>query len=367
MSTSALIGRSPIAVRRFCSHSGDGPFFTPRTRRKREGGAERRRRAEIERHLHRAGERALHRLRRVLLELADVGRAEIARDAVHAGAIGAVGRQIDLDHRIVEAGIFGVGAADRRIGRQVDDAVMIVGDFELGLRHQHAAAFDAADGADAERDVLAGDVGAGRREHAHHAGARIGRAADDLHRFAVAGIDHAHTQTVRVRMLLRLDHARDDEGRKRAWPCPRSSRLRDRSWSACRRWPTAVAGVEMLFEPGDVNFICLARKDRDRTWIAMQPDLLGPISVRALWARACRPWRGSCSTGMIAGTRRSHAATMIVILSPVRILKHLVIPESQRRVAAAHGQNKRHLQNRETDYHHARCCSQASSSDRSGP
>ena len=38
MSTSALIGRRPMAVSRFCSHSGDGPFFTPRTRRSANAG-----------------------------------------------------------------------------------------------------------------------------------------------------------------------------------------------------------------------------------------------------------------------------------------------------------------------------------------
>ena len=38
MSTSALIGRSPIAVSRCCSHAGDGPFFTPRTRRSAKPG-----------------------------------------------------------------------------------------------------------------------------------------------------------------------------------------------------------------------------------------------------------------------------------------------------------------------------------------
>ena len=38
MSTSALIGRRPIAFSRFCSHSGDGPFFTPRTRRSANAG-----------------------------------------------------------------------------------------------------------------------------------------------------------------------------------------------------------------------------------------------------------------------------------------------------------------------------------------
>ena len=38
ISTSALIGRSPIAISRFCSQSGDGPFFTPRTRRSAKAG-----------------------------------------------------------------------------------------------------------------------------------------------------------------------------------------------------------------------------------------------------------------------------------------------------------------------------------------
>ena len=39
MSTSALIGRRPIARRRFCSQAGDGPFVTPRTTRPAKNGA----------------------------------------------------------------------------------------------------------------------------------------------------------------------------------------------------------------------------------------------------------------------------------------------------------------------------------------
>src|SRR5438105_15713670 len=38
ISTSALIDRKPIDARRFCSHSGDGPFLTPRTSRKAKPG-----------------------------------------------------------------------------------------------------------------------------------------------------------------------------------------------------------------------------------------------------------------------------------------------------------------------------------------
>ena len=148
------------------------------------------------------GKSALHRLYDAVLEGADGGGAEIAGDAVDAGAVGPVGREIDLDHRLAERGIVSVAFPDRRVGRQIDDAVMVVGELQLGFRHQHAAAFDAADGADGERDVLAGDEGAGRREHALHAGARVGRAAHDLDRLAVAGIDHADAQAVGVGMLL---------------------------------------------------------------------------------------------------------------------------------------------------------------------
>ena len=66
----------------------------------REAGAEL---GHFDLHRDRAGECALHGLRRRIDELAHVGGGKIARDAVHAGAVRAVGREIDLDHRIVEA------------------------------------------------------------------------------------------------------------------------------------------------------------------------------------------------------------------------------------------------------------------------
>ncbi len=63
-------------------------------------------------------------------------------------------------------------------------------------------AFHAADGADAERDIDAGDVDARPREGADEAGPRVRRTADHLHRLAVAGIDRQHLQLVGLRMLL---------------------------------------------------------------------------------------------------------------------------------------------------------------------
>ena len=177
----------------------------------REGGAEMRvGRREIETHLGRAIEGAVDRLRRRRLEGSEARRGEIARDAGDAGRVGAVRRQGDVDDRIVEPGEARVGDADRRVVRQLHDALVIVAELELGRRAQHAVRLDAADDALGEGDLLPGDVGPDRREHALHAGARVGRAAHDLHGLA-AGVDHADPQPVGVGMLFGLDDARDDE------------------------------------------------------------------------------------------------------------------------------------------------------------
>src|SRR5271167_2629602 len=98
ISTSALIGRSPIAASRRCSHSGLGPFLTPRTRR----SAKPRHNDGVVPKSSRTGAGTLHRLYRNVLQCAHVGSGEVARDAVDAGAIRPVRRQVDLDDGIVE-------------------------------------------------------------------------------------------------------------------------------------------------------------------------------------------------------------------------------------------------------------------------
>ena len=126
------------------------------------------------------------------LQRAETGSGEITGNAIDARAIGAVRRQVNLDHRIVETGIGGKRGSDRRILGQVDDAVMAVGNVEFLLGTHHAVAFHAADIADGQRHIDTGHIGAGTRQRADEAGAGIGRTADDLHGFSVAGIDHQH-------------------------------------------------------------------------------------------------------------------------------------------------------------------------------
>jgi hypothetical protein len=121
----------------------------------RKRGTERRGRPEIERDADRARERSRNRLDRRGFQCPHVRGREIARDAADAGAVGPIGGEVDLDHRVVEPGPRSVALADRRVRGQIDDAFVVVGNLQLELRHQHAAAFDAADLADAERQVLA--------------------------------------------------------------------------------------------------------------------------------------------------------------------------------------------------------------------
>ena len=165
---------------------------------------------EIETHAGRAIERAFIGFGRGRLELSKSRRGEIARDSRDPRGVRTVRRHRDVDDRIVEPGEARVRNADWRVGGQFDDALMVVAELELGGRAQHAVRFDAADDAFGEGELLAGNVGPDGREHALHAGPRVRRAADDLHRLA-AGVDDADSQPVGVGMLLGLDDRTDDE------------------------------------------------------------------------------------------------------------------------------------------------------------
>jgi hypothetical protein len=129
---------------------------------------------------------------------------------------------------------------------------VIFRDLQLGRRAQHAAALDAADGADAERDVLAGNEGAGRREYADEAGPRIRRAAHDLYwRHTVAGVDHADPQAVGVGMLFGRDHARDRERRQRFRLVLDVLDLKPDHGELVGELFQRLVGVEMFFQPGE--------------------------------------------------------------------------------------------------------------------
>ncbi len=148
------------------------------------------------------------------LQGSDACRGKIARDPANAHAVGPVGRDRDVEDRIVELRIFGEGGADRGIFRELDYPFMLVAKLELADRAHHAVAFDAPDRGDLQSHVASGHVGAGRAEHAEHSGAGVGGAAYDLD-WPVTRIDAKHLQLVGLRVLGRGQHPRDLERRQR--------------------------------------------------------------------------------------------------------------------------------------------------------
>ena len=123
MSTSAEIGRSPIASSRRRSQSRARPVAhaADMAAEKQRAG-----RAVLDRDADRRAEAARDRGRVERLQTAEPGGGEIAGDAAHAEAIGAVRRHLDVDDRIAEPEQVGIAGADRRVRRQLDDAVMVV-------------------------------------------------------------------------------------------------------------------------------------------------------------------------------------------------------------------------------------------------
>ena len=198
------------------------------------------------------GARHTHRLER--LQPPDALRGEVAGDAVDAERIGAVGRHADVEDRIVEPGPGGIKRADRGVGGQVDDALVLVGKAELALREEHAVRRLAAKHARLQLDAGAGDIRAGGGEDALHAGAGVGRAADHLHRRARAGRHQADAQPIGIRVLAGFDDVGDDERfqllRRVGERLQLQAEMRQRVGDLLSRG----ARVEMVLQPGQGEF-----------------------------------------------------------------------------------------------------------------
>jgi hypothetical protein len=229
---------------------GDGTVLDAAHKAQRETRAELRR---LDRHLDRAFAITGDRLDLTTLERAEAGRREIAGDAMDAGGVGTVRRQVDLDDRVVEMRVGREGRADRRISRQVDDAIMLIRQLKLALGAHHAVAFNAADLADRQRHVDAGHIGAGSGEGADQPGPCIGRAADDLDGLAVTGVDGENLQLVGVGMPVCRQHLGNDERLEGRLVVDGLNFEADRRQALDDLVERSV-GVEMILEPGEGEF-----------------------------------------------------------------------------------------------------------------
>src|SRR3546814_13405755 len=87
---------------------------------------------------------------------AEAGGGEVAGNAVDAQAILAGGGDGDIDHRVVEPAPLGEAGSDRRIGGQLDDAVMLLAQLQLahGAHPAPAPEIDTASGRGEERQYV---------------------------------------------------------------------------------------------------------------------------------------------------------------------------------------------------------------------
>ena len=109
---------------------------------------------------------------------------KVTCDAANAHAILTVGGDADINDGIVQTSPIGIDCPHRRVGREFDDAIMIVAQFQLRNRTHHAVGFDASDRRNLQHHAICGNDCAGWAEYAKHACARIGCAADHLKRVA---------------------------------------------------------------------------------------------------------------------------------------------------------------------------------------
>ena len=134
------------------------------------------------------------------LECAEARCRQIAGNALHAHTIRAVGRDRHIEHR-TSVVIICKGLANRRIGGQLNNPVMLVAQLQLAYAAHHTVRFHPANSALAKLHSVRRHDGAGQAQNALHSGARIGRTAYNLQRLPVSGIDTEDLQLVRIGML----------------------------------------------------------------------------------------------------------------------------------------------------------------------
>ena len=149
-------------------------------------------------------ERTRHRAVGERLEGAETGCGQITRDAAHAQAIAPVRRDRDVDDRVIQAhdvdGGLPIGVCSVRSTMPSCSSEMPISrsdsSMPLDVTPRISVGFKVM--------PVPGMIRAAGRKHADHAGARVRCAADQLDGFAVAGIDRADAQAVRVWVLVWL-------------------------------------------------------------------------------------------------------------------------------------------------------------------
>ncbi|MNH05597.1 hypothetical protein D3C79_649390 [compost metagenome] len=134
-----------------------------------------------------------------------VQHPNVTRYTDNAQAVGTVWRYADFDGVVVKRQVFTDIGANRRVFRQLNDTVVIVGNAQLGERTQHAFGRLAAQFGGFDLEVTRQYCAYGGNRHLQ-AGTAIWCATDDVQQAIATHVDLGHAQFVCVRVLTALNH-----------------------------------------------------------------------------------------------------------------------------------------------------------------
>ena len=139
---------------------------------------------------------------RIIVPRDVVHGAHLAGKSLHREAVGAVGRNLEIEHRVGQATPGGKRLAQGRVLGQLHDALMAISQVELAFRADHAAALDTAQLRLLDLKVTRQNRADGRDGNLE-TGAHVGRSAHDLRRFgAIAKVDGRDVHVIAIGMRL---------------------------------------------------------------------------------------------------------------------------------------------------------------------
>ena len=147
-----------------------------------------------------------------LLQRAAGQRRQFTRDAEHTEGMGQIGREFQGEQEVVEPEDLAHVGACHRVGRQLQQAAMVVAQLEFARRNTSPGRRQVHDRAHLRHH---GCMALGATERHLDAGTRVRRTADDIEQGALPGVDLAHAQAVGVGMLNDFLDFADHDARER--------------------------------------------------------------------------------------------------------------------------------------------------------
>ena len=176
------------------------------------------------------------------------GRGDLACQADDRERVATVRLDVDVEDDLAEE--LGERAAERRVRRQDEDPLAIGGHPQLFARAEHAVAHDSHLLGALDPPVARQDR-AGQGDRDPLAGRDVGRAADDLERFAVADRDTGEREAVGARVALHRQQLPGDDVAPVLTPLDDAFDLHPEQGQALRERLRGQVDIDDLAQPAE--------------------------------------------------------------------------------------------------------------------